>query len=161
MLTKTITYEDFNGNMVTEECQFHLTKSELMKMELGESGGMYNALERMISEKDTKKLIEYFDKFIKASYGKKSEDGKRFIKNSEIAEEFSQGLAYDQLVFELLSNPEEAAAFFQGILPKELSSQISQEKIDEAKEQALEMLSGPEKIKEAASDFVNADNNNT
>ena len=40
MLTKKITYEDFDGNSITEEFQFNLTKSELMKMELAEEGGM-------------------------------------------------------------------------------------------------------------------------
>ena len=151
MLTKTITYEDFNGNKVTEECQFHLTKSELMKMELGEVGGMYATLEKMVSENNTPKLVEYFDKFITSSYGKKSEDGKRFIKNKQLTEEFVQGLAYDELVVSLLSNPDEAAAFFKGILPRELSSQINDTEIEEAKEKVIAAVEGA----------ANADNNNT
>lgn len=136
MLTKKITYEDFDGNKVTEECQFHLTKSELMKMELSEAGGMYATLEKMVKENNTPKLVAYFDNFIKASYGKKSEDGKRFIKTKEATEEFAQGLAYDELIVELLSNPDEAVAFFQGLLPKELSSQIDTNAIEEAKARA-------------------------
>lgn len=136
MLTKKITYEDFDGNQVTEECQFHLTKSELMKMELSEAGGMYATLEKMVQENNTPKLVEYFDKFIKASYGKRSEDGKRFIKTQEATEDFIQGLAYDELVVELLSNPDEAVAFFQGIIPKELASQIDNNVIEEAKAKA-------------------------
>lgn len=136
MLTKKITYEDFDGNKVTEECQFHLTKSELMKMELSEAGGMYATLEKMVKENNTPKLVAYFDNFIKASYGKRSEDGKRFIKTKEATEEFVQGLAYDELVVELLSNPDEAVAFFQGIIPKELSSQIDNSAIEEAKAKA-------------------------
>lgn len=151
MLTKKITYEDFNGNTVTEECQFHLTKSELMKMELGETGGMYATLEKMVKENNTPALVKYFDKFITSSYGKKSEDGKRFVKNPQQTLEFIQSLAYDELVVELLSNPDEAAAFFQGILPKELSSQINTAEIEEAKKRAIAT------VEEAA----NADNNNT
>jgi len=151
MLTKKITYEDFNGNKVTEECQFHLTKSELMKMELGEVGGMYATLEKMVSENNTPKLVEYFDKFITSSYGKKSEDGKRFIKNKQLTEEFVQGLAYDELVVSLLSNPDEAAAFFKGILPRELSSQINDTEIEEAKEKVIAAVEGA----------ANADDNNT
>lgn len=136
MLTKKITYEDFDGNRITEECQFHLTKSELMKMELSEEGGMYATLEKMVQENNTPKLVSYFDNFIKASYGKRSEDGKRFIKTKEATEEFVQGLAYDELVVELLSNPDDAVAFFQGIIPKELSSQIDNNAIEEAKAKA-------------------------
>ena len=155
MLTKKITYTDFDGNQVTEECQFHLTKSELMKMELGEVGGMYATLEKMVKESNTPKLVEYFDKFITSSYGKRSEDGKRFIKNAQLTEEFVQGLAYDELVVELLSNPDEAAAFFQGILPKELASQISQKEIEDAKEKAKSEILAIE------TEDSNADGNNT
>ena len=136
MLTKKITYEDFDGNQVTEECQFHLTKSELMKMELSEAGGMYATLEKMVQENNTPKLVAYFDNFIKASYGKRSEDGKRFIKTKEATEEFVSGLAYDELIVDLLSNPDEAVAFFRGILPKELSSQIDTNAIEEVKAKA-------------------------
>ena len=136
MITKKITYEDFYGNMVTEECQFHLTKSEIMKMELSETGGMYATLDKMVKEKDTPKLVEYFDNFIKASYGKKSDDGKKFIKTKELTDDFISGLAYDELIIELLSNPEEAVSFFKGILPKELASQIDSNAIDEAKKKA-------------------------
>lgn len=136
MLTKKITYEDFDGNQVTEECQFHLTKSELMKMELSEAGGMYATLEKMVQENNTPKLVAYFDNFIKASYGKRSEDGKRFIKTKEATEEFVSGLAYDELIVDLLSNPDEAVAFFRGILPKELSSQIDTKAIEEVKAKA-------------------------
>lgn len=151
MLTKKITYEDFNGNKVTEECQFHLTKSELMKMELGETGGMYATLEKMVKENNTPALVKYFDKFITSSYGKKSEDGKRFVKNPQQTLEFVQSLAYDELVVSLLSNPDEAAAFFKGILPRELSSQINDTEIEEAREKAIA----------AANEAVNADDNNT
>lgn len=137
MLTKKITYEDFDGNKVTEECQFHLTKSELMKMELSEVGGMYATLEKMVNENNTPKLVEYFDRFIKASYGKKSDDGKKFIKTEEATRDFASGLAYDQLLFDLLSNPDEAVAFFKGIVPKELASQIDTRAIEDAKAKAL------------------------
>ena len=157
MLTKKITYEDFDGNQVTEECQFHLTKSELMKMELSEAGGMYATLEKMVQENNTPKLVAYFDNFIKASYGKKSEDGKRFIKTKEATEEFVQGLAYDELVVELLSNPDEAVAFFQGIIPKELSSQIDTNAIEEAKAKANIAALGADYIKPVVEDA--SDNN--
>lgn len=159
MLTKKITYTDFDGNQVTEECQFHLTKSELMKMELGEVGGMYATLEKMVKESNTPKLVEYFDKFITSSYGKRSEDGKRFIKNAQLTEEFVQGLAYDELVVELLSNPDEAAAFFQGILPKELSAQIDPSEIEAAKEKAN--VAALEMIGKKSEEASNADNSNS
>jgi len=151
MLTKKITYEDFDGNSITEEFQFNLTKSELMKMELAEEGGMYATLEKMVKENNTPKLVAYFDRFIRESYGKKSADGKKFVKNAELTEDFVSSLAYDELVVELLSNPDAAVAFFQGIIPKELSSQIDQTEIEKAKAKA----------NIAALGAADADNNDT
>ena len=110
MLTKKITYEDFDGNSITEEFQFNLTKSELMKMELAEEGGMYATLEKMVKENNTPKLVAYFDRFIRESYGKKSADGKKFVKTAELTEDFVSSLAYDELVVELLSNPDSTPA---------------------------------------------------
>lgn len=152
MLTKKITYTDFNDNVVTEEAQFHLTKSELMKMELSVDGGMYNTLRKMVDENQTAKLVEYFDNFIKASYGKKSEDGKRFVKTPEMTADFANSLAYDQLIVDLLSSSDEAVAFFQGIIPKEIASQMDTSEIDAMKAKANVASLG---------EATNADNNNT
>ncbi len=40
MLKKTITYEDFDGNQVTEDHFFHLSKADLVEMEVSQKGGM-------------------------------------------------------------------------------------------------------------------------
>lgn len=157
MITKKITYEDFNGNIVTEEVQFHLTKSELLKMQLSEQGGMISVLEKMLAEHDTPKLVKYFDSFIVASYGKKSEDGKRFIKTKELTDAFTQGLAYDQLIIELLQDADNAAEFLKGILPKELSAQVNEEVINEAKERvgliAAETTGGTPEVEDATNNY--------
>ena len=56
------------------------------------------------------------------SYGEKSLDGKRFIKNKELTEAFIQTEAYSELFVELASNADEAVKFINGIMPKNMTA---------------------------------------
>lgn len=118
MLKKTITYIDYDGNRREEDFWFNLTKAEVAKMEFGTAGGIQKMIETLVQEQDTKRIIEIFDELICCSYGKKSPDGKRFIKTPELLEAFKQTEAYSDLFVELLGNPDKAAAFFAEIVPK-------------------------------------------
>lgn len=120
MLKKTINYVDYDGNEREEDFYFNLTKAELMEMSLSTSGGLDKYIERITKAQDTAKLIELFKDIIIKSYGVKSDDGKRFIKNSELTEEFTQTEAYSDLFTTLATDENEAAAFINGIMPKEL-----------------------------------------
>lgn len=116
MFKKKITYVDYDGNERTEELLFNLTKAELVEMELSESGGMEKMLKRIIAEQDTKEIVKIIKDIILKSYGKKSDDGRRFIKNEELSKEFSQTEAYSVLFLELLQDEKEAAKFINGLV---------------------------------------------
>lgn len=118
MIKKTMTFTDYDGNKRTEDFWFNLNKAEVAKMELGTIGGIQKMIERLVQEQDSARIVEIFDQMICCSYGKKSPDGKRFIKSPELLEEFKQTEAYSDLFVELLGNPDMAAAFFNEILPK-------------------------------------------
>ena len=118
MLKKTITYTDFNGVERTEDFYFNLTKAEIAEMELEVPGGMTTIIERITKTQDTPSLIKVFKELILRSYGKKSDDGRRFIKNKELVEEFKDSEAYSELFMELATNAEAASAFVNGITPK-------------------------------------------
>ena len=118
MLKKTITYTDFNGIERTEDFYFNLTKAEIAEMELEVPGGMTTMIERITKTQDTPSLIKVFKELILRSYGKKSDDGRRFIKNKELVEEFKDSEAYSELFMELATNAEAASAFVNGITPK-------------------------------------------
>lgn len=118
MLKKTITYTDYDGLERTEEFRFNLTKAELMDMELTTAGTFSETMKRIIAEKDIIRIAKLFKELLLKSYGVKSDDGKRFVKNQELSEAFSQTEAYSDLYIELLSNPEEAAKFFAEVAPK-------------------------------------------
>lgn len=121
MLKKTITYTDYNGNERTEDFYFNLTKAEIMEMELTASGGLTEMIKRIIAAQDTPAITKIFKDIVLKAYGHKSPDGKRFIKNDEIREEFAQTEAYSQLFMELVMDSDKAAAFINGVVPADIS----------------------------------------
>lgn len=117
MLKKTITYTDCNGNERTEDFYFNLTKAEVLKMEMGVSGGMAEKIKKIIAAQDQPTIIRVFEDIILMAYGEKSDDGKRFIKSKELSTAFMQTEAYSNLFMELATDADAAAKFINGILP--------------------------------------------
>ena len=127
MHKETITYEDYNGNERTEDFYFNLSKAEIMEMEMSTTGGMEQMINKIIAAQDTPAIIKVFKDLILKSYGEKSADGKRFIKNKELADEFTQTEAYSNLFMELSTDANAAAAFVNAIIPVDVSKQVMQE----------------------------------
>ena len=121
MLKKTITYEDFNGDEVSEDFFFHLSKAELVEMELSHEDGLSEALQRIIAAKDGKGIVTEFKNIILSAYGKRSSDGKRFVKNADVREEFESSEAYSTLFMELVTDTDAAIEFINGIVPSGLA----------------------------------------
>ena len=119
MLKKYITYTDYNGKERREAFYFNLSKAELIKMEITADGGMEALLQRIIDTHDNRKLFELFENMIQLSYGVKSEDGKRFIKNQQVVDEFVQSEAYTELLLELMGEDatDKVLEFVKGIMP--------------------------------------------
>ena len=119
MIKKTITYIDYNDNERTEDFYFNLSKAELTEMELTETGGLVNLINRIIAEQDNKAIIKMFKDLVIKAHGVKSADGRKFVKNEHTREDFTQTEAYSEIFMELATDADAAAAFVKGILPKE------------------------------------------
>lgn len=117
MYVKETEYEDFLGNKRKETLRFNLTKAELMKMEVGQSGGLSKYLQKIVDGQNTPELAKIFEDLISKSYGEISPDGREFIKNKELLEKFMQTNAYSELYMELATNDDKAAEFINGIIP--------------------------------------------
>ncbi len=116
MLKKTITYVDYEGVERKEDFYFNLSRAELLDLDLNQDGGMKAYLQEIIDAKDKVKIWNVFTKLVKLSYGVKTDDGKRFKKNPELTDAFVQSEAFSELMVELTSNENAAAAFANGIL---------------------------------------------
>lgn len=129
MITKTITYNDYNGNERTEDFLFNLTTAELMEMEMSVDGGLAEKIDRITKTQKAPELIKIFKDLINRSYGEKSDDGRRFVKVNDAGVPlyigFTQTEAYSQLFMELATNAEKAAEFVNGIIPTDAAKSIA------------------------------------
>lgn len=116
MLTKRITFFDYNGNERTENFDFHLNQVEALEFALTIDGNLTDFVKKSVEEDNKAALIGMVKEIVKMSYGKKSEDGRRFMKSDEITRSFVETEAYTILLTELISNSEAAAAFINGVL---------------------------------------------
>lgn len=99
MLKQKVSYEDFDGNTQTEELYFNLNRMELLAFQQRYgSDNMEKYINQLIEEKQVQPMYDLLNDFVLTAYGLKSEDGKRFIKNEQIREDFKQSLAYEALI---------------------------------------------------------------
>lgn len=137
MLRKPITYTDFNNVTKTEDFYFNLSKAEIVRLIL-ESGNLKNPeadlandmaskLQAIVDSGDGKAIMQQFRDIILMAYGERSEDGSKFRKSKEISDEFSYTGAYDALFLELITDPDKAATWINGLMPPELAGAASAE----------------------------------
>lgn len=126
MLKKTITFEDFDGNEVTEDHYFHLSKADLIEMEVSEKGGLEETITKIVAEEDGKRIVDLITYVVQKSYGERSEDGKRFIKNDDIWEKFKSSEAFSELMVSLYTDADASAAFMRGVIPESIISKAAE-----------------------------------
>jgi hypothetical protein len=153
VLKKTITYEDFNGEKITEDFFFHLSKAELVELEMSHKGGLSEALQRIIASEDNKEIIAEFKKIILASYGQRSYEGKHFVKNDQLREEFMSTEAYSVLFMELLENADAATEFVNGIMPAGLVEEAAKVVNEKSPLQPVRQVNRKDTIEMSAEDL--------
>lgn len=122
MLKETITYLDYNDENRTETFMFNLTKSEVTEMEMSIEGGLVEKINKMVELKDGAQIMAFFKQIVLKAYGEKSSDGRRFVKSEELSLAFSQTPAYDNLFMRLVTDPQAAADFISGVIPKDINN---------------------------------------
>lgn len=123
MLKKHVEYVDYNGNERKEDHYFNLNKAEIMEMEMSTSGGLAEMIQQVVASQDAPTIVKIFKDLVLKAYGQKSLDGKRFIKNAQLREEFEQTEAYSMIFMELATDADAAAKFVNGIMPADLANQ--------------------------------------
>ena len=138
MLKKTIKYTDYNGVERVEDHYFNLNQFELTEFAAELPDGLFEAVNessdrtqlqtaiRIHDKLGGKGIIEFIKKLVIKSYGVKSPDGKRFIKNQELCDEFVQSIAFDTFMMELMSDDMAAANFVNAIIPANLAAKLAE-----------------------------------
>jgi hypothetical protein len=127
MIKKTVTFTDFDGNKRTEDFYFHLTEQELTEWELSVDGGLSGVLTRIVNSQDTKTLIGIFKDLLMKSYGVKTPDGRGFVKNEEVLNNFTCTQAFSDIYMELATDDKAAAEFVNGVMPTSLAEKANKE----------------------------------
>ena len=120
MIKKTLTFENHNGETVTLEYHFHLSKAELAEMQLSEKDGLAERLREILATKDGALIMSTFKGLMLQTVGKRSEDGKLFRKTQDIRDEFEFSGAYSAMFMDMIANPNSALEFIKGIMPADV-----------------------------------------
>lgn len=119
MLKKRIKYTDFNGTEREEDFYFHMSSVEVTRFEAKLNGkSIEEYAKELDANKDADKALRFMEDIILNSYGKKSSDGRTFLKTPEIRLEFEYSQAYAELFEDMILNPESAKKFAMGIVEK-------------------------------------------
>lgn len=138
MLKKTITYEDFNGNELTEDFYFNLSSPEATRMSAKFGADISNYAEQLAASNDMAAMIDFMETIILDSYGEKSLDGKQFMKSPEIRQKFEYSNAYAALFEELLLDPSKATEFGEALATSAKPNKQNKELLELARKREQE-----------------------
>lgn len=139
MQSVKVTYTNFFGEETEEKLHFHLSKGELMQMEL--QSPPLSAKIAMVNGGDASPMDAYklLCEFVGAAYGERSEDGKRFFKDERSTKAFLASPAFDALLDKLSSDPKFSNGFLAGLFPSDIMGK-AQKLIEEHPDASLEEL---------------------
>lgn len=116
MLKQRVKYEGFDGELIEEDLYFNLTRMDLIELnDRYESKDMAAYMDKIVKEKNIKELYKVLKDIVLMAYGVKSEDGKRFIKNQTVKDEFAESLAFSQLIEDFHETDTAMSDFITGI----------------------------------------------
>lgn len=127
MFERTFTYEGFDGKEYKDTWGFYLSKADLLEIQLGSFVGLDALMKRLIETQNGKEIMAIVKEIILKAVGKPSTDGKHFIRNAEVSEDFHQTEAYSQLFEELVMDGEKALAFITSAVPRDIGEKMKAE----------------------------------
>ena len=131
MITKTITYENFEGEQVTEKFYFNFNKFELMELLATGFDDILDSIDVSngnLSLVESQLVIQMLKGIIGKAYLEKASDGIHMVKNEEKSAAFLASDAFSELMFELTSDKAQANAFIAGLLPKKYIQELKKTK---------------------------------
>lgn len=134
MITREVTYIDYNDDEQTEKYYFDLTVPEMLELSFSSAGDIQSTLERLSNSRKVGEIFNIIQTLIFKSVGVKSDDGKRFIKNEEVLNDFKQSRGYESFLMKMMQDTDYASKFIEQLIPQDRIQQIAGvEKVDGGK----------------------------
>lgn len=133
MFSRDFEYTGYDGQPKKDTYWFNLTEAELYEIDLSSIRGFTGEMTKLLKEERTKEIVDAFKSIILGAVGSVSADGRKFIKNEEIKEDFHRSKAYSQLFVELVSSGEKLAEFLRAAIPDEIRQKMEEKEQENAK----------------------------
>lgn len=140
MFTREFEYTDYRGNPKKASYTFSLEKDEMLKMELGNYGGLQHTMKTMMADKRPDKVLDLLQEFVLGAVGEISPDGSSFYKNEKIREDFRQTKVCHDLLFEMMSDENAFFNFLMQAVPAEVAAKMMEETPAAGQEEAKPAL---------------------
>lgn len=131
MLKRPITFNNYEGEEVTQDWYFNLTQAEILEINTSIKGGLVNRLQYAIKEEDSYTVMNLLRLVVLKSVGEKTADGAHFVKfkiidgvKVAIADLFECTPAYSALFLELISGDDAADKFIRGVIPPDVAKDL-------------------------------------
>lgn len=141
MFAREFTYIGYDGKEKKDTYHFNLNEAELYELDLSSIYGFTGQMERLLKAERTQEIVEMFKGIILGAVGEVSPDGRRFVKNEQIREDFYRSKAYAQLFVELVSSGEKFSEFLKAAIPEEIRKKME---ADDASAKEADRLAIPE-----------------
>ena len=133
MFSRDFEYTGYDGKPKKDTYYFNLTEAELYEIDLSSIRGFTGMMNQLLKEERTKEIVDAFKGIILSAVGTVSADGRKFIKNEEVKEDFYRSKAYSMLFVELVSSGEKVAEFLRGAIPEEIRKAMEEKEAAEQK----------------------------
>lgn len=139
MATKeSITFENLDGEQVTEEWYFSLAESDLAELPIMRDGNHEQILNEIIQNKKAGDWLDILKMVIFASVGRREDN--LLIKDEETRRQFEYGGAYREFFSTLIAQNDAGYGFFRSTLPARLSKKLDEVEANQQREYTEEEM---------------------
>lgn len=134
MFKKTMKFDNLDGEEVTQIFYFNYNKKEIA--ELLEFQRLEEKLELLTKpveesgltqQENNQQAYDIFQDLILGAYGEKGADNVTFVKNERTRAYWESHVAFVEMIFEFLENPQLAAEFIEKCLPAKMVQKAKEE----------------------------------
>lgn len=126
MFKLEIEYTDYNGNDVKENVFFHFTQDEMFAFIRENRDVLKGEMSKAVSEQDWLLAYNFIRKLVLKSYGEKSKDGLRFVKNEDTRLNLIETPRMDAIVDKVFGDEKTAQTFVRAIIPPKMVELLDQ-----------------------------------